>query len=78
MPIEIRTLSAPGVKVMLVIVESQLAARGLVIASQTGDPFTLDYRPVAVAVPPDSPPVITVAEREGNLVAAGKPRSSDR
>ncbi len=77
-PIEIGTLSAPGDDVMLVVVDPPLTALGVVITSQTGDPYTLDYRPAAVAVPPDAAPVIAAAEREGLLVTAVRPTGSDR
>ena len=77
-PIEIGTLSAPGDEVMLVIAEPPLTARGVVIAAQTGDPFTLDYRPAAVAVPPGLAPVIAAAEREGILITAVRPGTGDR
>jgi len=77
-PIEIGALAAPGDEVMLVIAEPPLTTIGLVITAQTGDPFTLDYRPAAVAVPPVVAPVIAAAEREGLLITAVRPDSSDR
>jgi Flp pilus assembly protein CpaB len=69
-PIEIGTLSAPGDEVMLVVANPPLEASGLVITAQIGDPYTTDYRPAAVAVPPERAPVIAAAEREGVLITA--------
>jgi len=77
-PIEIGTLSAPGDEVMLVIADPPLTTLGLVITAQKGDPFTLDYRPAAVAVPPGAAPVIAAAEREGLLITAVRPNSNDQ
>ena len=76
-PIEIGTLSAPGDEVMLVVVTPPLEASGLVITAQTGDPYTSNYRPAAVAVPPERAPVIAAAEREGILITAVRPREGD-
>jgi Flp pilus assembly protein CpaB len=73
-PIEVGTLSAPGDEVMLVIVNPPLEASGLVITAQIGDPYTSDYRPAAVAVPPEAAPVIAAAEREGILITAVRAR----
>lgn len=72
-PIEIGTLSAPGDEVMLVIVNPPLETSGLVITAQIGDPYTTDFRPAAVAVPPERAPVIAAAEREGILITAVRP-----
>lgn len=69
-PIEIGELSTPGDDVMLVIADPPLTAFGVVIEAQVGDPFNLDYRPAAVAVPPDAAPLIAAAEREGLLITA--------
>lgn len=77
-PIEIGSLSTPGDEVMLVITEPPLTALGVVITTQRGDPYTLDYRPAAVAVPPGVAPVIAAAEREGLLITAVRPSAGGR
>jgi len=77
-PIEIGSLSTPGDEVMLVITDPRLTALGVVITAQRGDPFSLDYRPAAVAVPPNVAPVIAAAEREGLLITAVRPGAGDR
>lgn len=77
-PIEIGALSLPGDEVLLVIADPPLTVQGVVVAAQVGDPYSLDFRPAAVAVPAVAAPVVAAAEREGLLVAAVRPPVTGR
>ena len=58
---------------MLVVTDPFLSVGGVVIASQRGDAYSLDFRPALVAVPGESAAVIAAADRAGMLVTAVKP-----
>jgi Flp pilus assembly protein CpaB len=69
-PIEVGELAMPGDEIMLVVSDPHFAAVGVVVESQRSDRFSLDYRPAAVAVPPESAARVAAAEREGKLITA--------
>lgn len=77
-PIAIGTLAAPGDEALLVVADPPLSVVGIVIEAQVGDPYDLDHRPAAVAVPPDAAPLVAAAEQEGLLVAAIRQSTAER
>jgi hypothetical protein len=58
---------------MLVITDPPLTIGGIVVSTQRGDPYSLDYRPALVAVPGNVAPLIAAADRAGSLVTATRP-----
>ncbi|MCB2223739.1 MAG: hypothetical protein KQH83_06140 [Actinobacteria bacterium] len=72
-PVEAGTRARPGDRVMLVVVDPPAAVVGIVLAAQEGDPYSLGYRPAAVAVPAEDAPLIAAASAQGALVAAVQP-----
>ena len=68
--IEIGALAIPGDEVLLVVDDPPLTTTGLVITPQSGDPYSMAYRPAAVAVAPDLAPVVAAAERADRLITA--------
>lgn len=72
-PVDLPSRSAVGTGVMLVVVEPPMSIPGIVVATQRGDRFSLDYAPSLVAVPGDLAPLVAAAERAGMLVAATEP-----
>ena len=69
-PIAVGTLAVPGDEALLVVADPPVSVVGIVVKAQVGDPYDLDHRPAAVAVPPNAAPAIAAAEQEGLLVAA--------
>jgi hypothetical protein len=59
--------------VLLVVTDPPLTVGGIVVSTQRGDPYSLDYRPALVAVPGEVAPVIAAAGRAGLLVTAVRP-----
>jgi hypothetical protein len=78
LPLAVGTLAAPGDEVMLVVVDPPLSVIGRVVEPQVGDPFDLDHRPAAVAVPPESAAVIAAAAQHDLLVTAIRPTAAGR
>lgn len=72
-PVEVGSHAIPGDPVMLVITDPPLTIGGIVVSTQRGDPYSLDYRPALVAVPGDVAPLIAAADRAGALVTATRP-----
>jgi hypothetical protein len=72
-PVEVGPHAIPGDPVMLVITDPPLTIGGIVVSTQRGDPYSLDYRPALVAVPGDVAPLVAAADRAGLLVAATRP-----
>ena len=72
-PITLGAYAATGAEVMLVLSDPPRTIAGLVIASQHGDPFTLDFSPAVVAVPGPDAAAAARASADGTLVAAVRP-----
>lgn len=72
-PVSVGEHARPGDVVLLIVVDPPSSVTGTVIEAQSGDPYSLDYRPAAVAVPADAAPLVAAAAREGLLVAAVRP-----
>lgn len=73
LPIVVGTLAVPGDEALLVVADPPTTVVGLVLEPQVGDPYDLDHRPAAVAVPPQSAPVIAAAQQQGLLITAVRP-----
>ena len=76
LPVVVGTLAVPGDEVLLVIADPPITVIGLVLSSQVGDPYDLEHTPAAVAVPPDSAPLIAAAQDQGLLVTAVRPAAT--
>jgi hypothetical protein len=68
--IEIGALATPGDEVLLVVDDPPISTTGFVITPQFGDPYTMAYRPAAVAVAPDLAPLVAAAQRSDRLITA--------
>jgi hypothetical protein len=58
---------------MLVTIDPPLSIPGLVLEPESGDAYSLDFRPAVVAVPGESAPVVAAAVGEGRIVAVVRP-----
>lgn len=72
-PVDIGSRAGPGSSVLLVIVDPPLTVPGIVVSTQRGDRFAMDYSPAVVAVPGEAAPLVAAAERAGFLVTATRP-----
>jgi hypothetical protein len=72
-PVQVGEHARPGDTVLLVVTDPPIAVSGTVIEAQSGDPYSIDYRPATVAVPQDAAPLVAAAASEGYLVAAVRP-----
>jgi hypothetical protein len=70
LPIDVGAHATPGAEVNLIIVDPPASVHGIVVRSQTGDPYSLDFVPAVVAVPADQAAVAAAAAARGQLVAA--------
>lgn len=73
LPIVVGSLASPGDEALLVVADPPITVVGVVLEPQVGDPYDLDHRPAAVAVPPESAPLIAAAQEQGLLVTAIRP-----
>ena len=69
-PIDVGTLAVPGDEVLLVLADPPINVSGIVVSAQSGDAFSLAFRPAAVAVPSEAAALVAAAEREGVLITA--------
>jgi hypothetical protein len=44
-----------------------------VLEAETGDAYSLDFRPAIVAVPEEAAPVVAAAAGEGRIIAVVRP-----
>jgi hypothetical protein len=72
-PVSIGRHAAPGDDVMLVTIDPALTIPGIVLEPESGDPYSLDFRPAVVAVPGDVAPLVAAAAGEGRLVTVVRP-----
>jgi hypothetical protein len=72
-PVDVGAHAVTGEPVLLVVTDPPLTVGGIVVSTQRGDPYSLDYRPALVAVPGEVAPVIAAAGRAGLLVTAVRP-----
>lgn len=72
-PVQIAAGAVPGAAVLLVITDPPMTVPGIVVTSQRGDRFSMDYTPAVVAVPGQMAPLVAAAERAGLLVTATRP-----
>jgi Flp pilus assembly protein CpaB len=77
-PLQIGPLAVPGDEVLMVVADPPFSTTGIVVAAQSGERYSLDYRPGSVAVPPQAAPVIAAAEREGRLTTAIRATTAHR
>lgn len=72
-PVAIGANAGTGDEVLLVVVDPPTTVIGIVVTTQRGDPYSLDYQPASVAVPANVAPLIAAASAHGTLVAAVRP-----
>lgn len=72
-PVAIGQHARPGDAVLLVIVDPPTSVPGTVVTAQSGDRYSTDFRPAAVAVPGDAAPLVAAAAQQGMVVAAVRP-----
>jgi hypothetical protein len=72
-PVSVGRHAAPGDEVLLVTVDPALAVPGVVLEPESGDVYSLDFRPAIVAVPGDAAPLIAAAAGEGRVVTVVRP-----
>jgi hypothetical protein len=72
-PVQIGRHAEPGDEVMLVTIDPPLTVPGIVLEAESGDAYSLDFRPAVVAVPGESAPVVAAAAGEGRIVAVVRP-----
>lgn len=72
-PVAVGRHAAPGDEVMLVTIDPSLTIPGIVLEAESGDVYSLDFRPAIVAVPGESAPLVAAAAGEGRLVTVVRP-----
>jgi hypothetical protein len=72
-PVAIGRHAQPGDDVMLVTIDPTLTVGGVVVESESGDVYSLDFQPAVVAVPEEYAPLIAAASAERRVVAVVKP-----
>ncbi len=72
-PVTIGRHADPGDQVMLVTVDPSFTIDGIVLEPESGDVYSLDFRPAVVAVPEEWAPLIAAASAERRVVAVVKP-----
>jgi hypothetical protein len=72
-PVGVGDHARPGDSVMLIVVDPPTSIPGKVVVAQSGDPYSSDFRPAAVAVPAEAAPMVAAAAQQGMLVTAVRP-----
>jgi hypothetical protein len=72
-PVSIGRHAGPGDEVMLVTIDPALTIPGIVLEPESGDPYSLDFRPAVVAVPGEVAPLVAAASGEDRLVTVARP-----
>lgn len=73
LPVDIGGHAAAGDRVVLVIADPPTSVPGVVVSTQTGDRFSLDFTPAVVAVPAEHTAAVAAAALDGRVVAAVAP-----
>jgi len=72
-PLAIGRHADAGDEVMLVTIDPALTIPGIVVEPESGDAYSLDFRPAVVAVPGDVAPLVAAAAGEGRLITVVEP-----
>jgi hypothetical protein len=73
LPIDIGAHAPPGTEVLIIVVDPPGSVPGIVVSSQLGDPYSLNFSPAVVAVPADHAVVVAAASSRGRVTAAVVP-----
>jgi len=72
-PMSLGRHADPGDEVMLVLIDPPITIGGVVLESESGDRYSLDFSPAVVAVPGESAALAAAASAEGRMIAVVRP-----
>jgi hypothetical protein len=70
LPVDVGAPAPPGAEVLLIVVDPPGSVPGILVRSQVGDPYSLDFSPAMVAVPEDRAVAVAAASARGQVIAA--------